>query len=496
MKKTTILMALFFLICIQSAVPDTGTPPFSVTIGSGGSENSSGNPGINPITLINNRVDSPDFSYMEAQANERLRELKDEYNNRIADLNRLISSSSMPTNSTPASLPPEAYTASNATSRALDTWIKNNASATARKLDSSLANNETVAVLSNEIASWSNYSYPKKTTINLAKEYIKLFDKFEENKDLINSKIEPYLIGVMQTGLDELTAAARIAGNKSAGDFEDEIELAKSMLEISNGLLDIGLGLIPVVSVGKDAYEAYTGKSLLNGHELDLSSRAGAVLGIVTLGGSNVLKTSFKGIVKLGRLLYERKLLGKEFEAAVNLADYTCKIFRKPGTGEIDKAATQKFTEILNLPKGSRPPPETYLPTEYIKSHLAKFENGASKIMRKSQYNKYGVAQADGTSFVLPKSEADNLIASAGGNTRLLEENLGFKSGFLDKEELIRVDISNSQNYNIRIPSGNEAGASDLWIPGGKLPNGNSEAVIDANKISADNINILKLDFK
>ncbi|MBF0300959.1 MAG: hypothetical protein HQK51_19785 [Oligoflexia bacterium] len=486
MKNITILISLFFLICIQSVVSDTGAPPFSVTIGSGGSENSPGSSGINPITLINNHVDSPDFSYMEAQANERLRELKNEYNNRIADLNRLISSSSTSTNPTSASPHPEAYTASSATSRALDTWTKTNASATAKKLDSSLANNYTVSALSSEIASWSNYSSSKKTTINLAKEYIKLSDKFEENKNLINSKIEPYLIGAIQTGFDGLTAAARIAGNKSIGEFEDEIELSKSMLEISNGLLDIGLGLIPVVSVGKDAYEAYTGKSLLNGHELDLSSRAGAILGIATLGGSNVLKTSFKGVVKLGRLLYERKLLGKGFEAAVNLADYTCKIFRKPGTGEIDKAATQKFTEILNIPKGSRPPPETYLPKEYIELHLAKFDNGASRFMRKSDLEAYGPAQIDGTSFIMPKSEADQILTSAIGDKKKFEDALGFPRGHLDRSEMVRVDISKPRDYNLRIPSGNEAGVNPLWRPGGTLPNGHSEAIIDLGKATED----------
>jgi hypothetical protein len=42
---------------------------------------------------------------------------------------------------------------------------------------------------------------------------------------------------------------------------------------------------------------------------------------------------------------------------------------------------------------------------------------------------------------------------------------------------------------NLRIPSGNEAGANEFWIPGGKLPDGNSEAVIDAAGIAAKMFN-------
>jgi hypothetical protein len=45
------------------------------------------------------------------------------------------------------------------------------------------------------------------------------------------------------------------------------------------------------------------------------------------------------------------------------------------------------------------------------------------------------------------------------------------------------------------MPSGNEAGVNDFWIPGGKLPNGNSEAVLDLGEASADDwiLEIVKL---
>ncbi|MBF0315822.1 MAG: pre-toxin TG domain-containing protein [Oligoflexia bacterium] len=481
MKKTTIIL-LFLLAHIQTVFADSD--PYSVILRPGGSETSSGATGINPIPLLNNHIDSPDFSYLERQANERLRELKAEYDNRIAEINRLISASP----STTPTIPPEVYTVAGATARAFETWIRSNAPSTANKI-TALGNNYTVSELSNEILSWNTYSHQKRATINLAKEYLQVAEKFEINNHLINSKITPYLMGAIQSGLDELTMAAKIAGGKTAGEFEDEIELSKSILEISKGLLDVGLGLIPIVSVGKDAYEAYTGKSFIDGHELDLGSRVSAVLGVMTGGGSNILKTSFKGVIKLGKLLHERKLLGRGFEIAVSIADYTTQIFKNPIApiaGTFDKTAAKKFTEILNIPKGSRPLPETYLPKEYIESHLAKFDNGASRFSRKADLERYGPAQIDGTAFVLTKTDADKIIASAKGDKRALETALGHPVGYLDKNEVVRVDIPKPLDYNLRIPSGNEAGVNELWIPGGQLSDGYSEAIIDLGKASQD----------
>ncbi|CAO3309729.1 hypothetical protein METHP14_40165 [Pseudomonas sp. P14-2025] len=46
---------------------------------------------------------------------------------------------------------------------------------------------------------------------------------------------------------------------------------------------------------------------------------------------------------------------------------------------------------------------------------------------------------------------------------------------------------------NLRIPSGNEAGANEFWISGGKLPHGNSEVVIDAASIAAKRFNTAPL---
>lgn len=82
--------------------------------------------------------------------------------------------------------------------------------------------------------------------------------------------------------------------------------------------------------------------------------------------------------------------------------------------------------------------------------------------------------------------EVDEIFAKAAGDKRVLEQKLGLPEGFLESGRLVRIDIAAPNELGLRIPSGNEAGANEFWLPGGKLPNGNFETIIDASNISAD----------
>lgn len=44
---------------------------------------------------------------------------------------------------------------------------------------------------------------------------------------------------------------------------------------------------------------------------------------------------------------------------------------------------------------------------------------------------------------------------------------------------MLRIDITDVDRYHLRIPSGNELGVNQMWIPGGKLKSGIVEGVID-----------------
>jgi hypothetical protein len=155
----------------------------------------------------------------------------------------------------------------------------------------------------------------------------------------------------------------------------------------------------------------------------------------------------------------------------------------------------KEFGEILNTPKGSRKLPSEYLPQTYIDAHLAKFDKGGSRFMIKDNLETWGPGQHDGTSFLMPKGDADAILALAKGNRGVLEEALGFKPGALAKFDIVRVDFPRPKDLNLRLPSGNEAGASELWLPGGKLPTGASEAVIDVSSAAPGSWTSTTLNF-
>ncbi|HNM86847.1 MAG TPA: hypothetical protein PKI77_20275, partial [Mycobacterium sp.] len=141
---------------------------------------------------------------------------------------------------------------------------------------------------------------------------------------------------------------------------------------------------------------------------------------------------------------------------------------------------------ILAMDKGLRPDPSDYLPAEFIVKHLERFNEGATRFMTADNLDAFGIGQRDGTTFVFPKNELDKLMGATGGDRALLEQALGLPPGYFATYEIVRVDIPNPENYGIRMPSGNEAGANDQWFPGGFLPTGMPEAIIDGVKVPQD----------
>lgn len=146
--------------------------------------------------------------------------------------------------------------------------------------------------------------------------------------------------------------------------------------------------------------------------------------------------------------------------------------------------------QIVSIEKGDRPDPATYLPREYIEQHLEQFDKGVARFMTDENLDSFGIGQRDGTSFVMPKGEADALMNATRGDPRAMEDALGLPEGFLDKNRIVRVDIEDPRSYDLRMPSGNEAGANSQWIPGGRLPGGESEAIIDGGRVPREDYKI------
>jgi hypothetical protein len=149
----------------------------------------------------------------------------------------------------------------------------------------------------------------------------------------------------------------------------------------------------------------------------------------------------------------------------------------------------EKRDEILAMEKGIRPDPSDYLPQEYIQHHLEQFSQGGTRFMLKDTFDDFGIGQVDGTTFVFPSREIDSLMEETKGEPAALEKALGLPDGYF-KDNVIRVDIQDLEPYNLRIPSGNEAGANAKWLPGGLLPQGMPEAVIDGSKVPLDDLTI------
>lgn len=208
---------------------------------------------------------------------------------------------------------------------------------------------------------------------------------------------------------------------------------------------------------------------LAAGGALVLAACAGAAafFGALAIGG-----VMFAGMSLLGDLGdrlgpgYRDLLQGVAGMALLGLGPKMAKGIKppqfKPGFSEAD---------ILAIPKGSR-------------------------LMSKGNLDKYGIGQKDGTSFIAPRHEIDQLLARTKGNPRALEDALGLPKNFFESGgELVRVDLPKPRDMNLRIPSGNETGANESWIPGGKLPEGTSEAVIDAGGLKTSDLDWKILTF-
>ena len=144
------------------------------------------------------------------------------------------------------------------------------------------------------------------------------------------------------------------------------------------------------------------------------------------------------------------------------------------GAGSKAGITNDEIAEIINTPKYSRPDPKTYLSKEQIVNHTAQFKYGVTKISIKAPS---GYAGPPGGTFVMPKPVADDLIARAGGNISMLEQLLGLERGSLGANP-VRIDIENPTG--LRMPSGNERGATSKWIPGGYTSGGIPEIIIDS----------------
>ena len=151
-----------------------------------------------------------------------------------------------------------------------------------------------------------------------------------------------------------------------------------------------------------------------------------------------------------------------------------------------------------------RPPVESYLRKEAIETHLVQFTESSCLIPGNqfSNYCKTHIGRADdhdGEQFILPGSHIDMVLKQSERHDATgisydigaLERSLGLKAGSWNRDAgLVKVTIRQTQQFGLRMANGREAGSSKDWLPGGKLPNGNPEAVINRIPVTHSSVNI------
>eukprot|EP01084_Bolivina_argentea_P004350 8279_1 len=167
---------------------------------------------------------------------------------------------------------------------------------------------------------------------------------------------------------------------------------------------------------------------------------------------------------------------------------------------------------IKGLDKKKRPEPQTYFSEEQYNAHLQQFvEKGAAYITRQHQMEHYnydmcivgwkfcGCTKSVGRptdQFVsLYETYQDMMHQVSGGDgewkyRQIFDATLGFakNDSFVNEHDvsIILIRLTESlinrmiNEKAMRIPSGKEEGANPEWLPGGYLPTGLPEVVVDA----------------
>ena len=144
----------------------------------------------------------------------------------------------------------------------------------------------------------------------------------------------------------------------------------------------------------------------------------------------------------------------------------------------------EQAVKITAMEKGTRPAPSTYLSKKYISNHLKKFRRGVSIVMSLESYNKYVVpsktiGRADGC-FVMPIYICDEIDKKFDGDISVYEKSLSFTEGYFSSQGgMVRLDIFDISDLNLRMASGNEEGANSYWLPGGFTMGAIPEAIVD-----------------
>ena len=319
---------------------------------------------------------------------------------------------------------------------------------------------------------------------------IKSIQKFKawiiENKNDLKLKI-PYICGVWN-GMVEFVAGIvdviLLALNIIISELSDEginletLQIRESIEEILDAILKDPMKIIDdaINSIKQYKYSRYDDPQL-NQYQLQYNEGEDTILAIDII---VTIITIIKGIAKLT----------KQLPKFTKWIDDVLKRRKRKKTldsvNRLEKGWKRGWTKekVLEKLKGNRPNPKEYLKAEYIKEHIELFEKEGivSRIVSKSDFEEYGVGKPDfgKSEFISRKSDIDDILMLSKEEQSL---KLGIPIEQIEKGEIVRIDFKLSKDVKVEMPSGNEFGANEQWLPGGVLPEGNLEAIIKTEKL-------------
>ena len=105
-------------------------------------------------------------------------------------------------------------------------------------------------------------------------------------------------------------------------------------LDIGEALLDIVVGIDPVTGFGRDAYELFTGRNLINGEDLTIFERGISFYGVASFGIGSTMKGISNAILKLGRR-FSNLIPGKYLESLPDAIKSGTKLAKNPDADDV-----------------------------------------------------------------------------------------------------------------------------------------------------------------
>ncbi len=281
---------------------------------------------------------------------------------------------------------------------------------------------------------------------------------------------------------------------------EGKLKEANDTLDLAHISLDVATSL-PLIATGRGLYELYTGKSLIDGHQLTTTEKAiaGGMI-LLDLTPASVIARGGKLIGTLGKVgsrLVERGIIKAGFEESLNLgARYAGEVAQS--LNELVSIGAVKFETIKHVVEHkvyfSYLSEEAYLASKTFQKDIIKFENTLVEISLSAEKAGWNQAEKDALIDIYTKAPnakfetdkiAEEIAESVGGKVakaplkspeRAIEKiTLDYSKDASQIKDVVRnTIITDEGNINTVVSTLKEKGAKIKIVDGAVDPLGYS----------------------